>query len=65
MALIGIGTNRKLNQALFGNFLTDAQDDRLYEKLRSANAMTAQVFNVQGHTAMTAISGRREPVDLS
>jgi hypothetical protein len=58
VALIGIGppesTNRKMNRALFGNFITDAQEDKMYGSSTPRSAMTDPVYHVQGHIAMTA-----------
>ena len=39
---------------MLGNYITDAQADRMAESSSSKTAMTAQVFNPHGHLAMTA-----------
>jgi hypothetical protein len=43
-----------LTRAMRGNYMTDVQDESLSGNSTSANAMTAQVFNAQGHIAITA-----------
>ena len=58
VALTGIGSlespNRRMNRAMFGDYITEAQDDKMYGSLMPRSAMTAQVSQAQGHIAMTA-----------
>jgi hypothetical protein len=50
----------EMNRTLVGNYLSDAPEDKLYGNSTPGNAMTAQVFNAQGHIAITAMIAKEQ-----